>query len=390
MADLSRTKIIMLGGRRSGKSTILSTVVHSLNDKVSHLCGLNDATPYGSSSGMQIPLRDKRREIEEYLNKRNKFGSNSQFIVDMTPSEDQGDFNMVASIQGASQIALDFVDVPGEWMEEASDHHSTVVQHVKESDVFVIAIDTPYLMQDKNSNINAVWNRTEEIDNLLSNINVEEKDDKKLILFVPVKCEKWVNAGEVDKVTERVKQAYRLIINKWVNNPSIEMWIMPIETAGGLESARLLDAYRFHRDNNDKVGEICSIDPLTDIILLRDGKTLFRYAINFVEDEPDKSFYLSYTQLPMSWYKTNGKGFKPRNCEQVAYRILHFLVKKEEVMATLKYEEHRNKSWFRRIFSSGGRFGRYLPKYRELMGKLPIKTSGDGFQRIETMVINPD
>lgn len=385
--DLTKTKIIMLGGRRSGKSTILSTVVHSLNEKVSHLCALNDVTPYGGSSGMQVPLKAKRLEIDEYLRKRNKFGTNSQFIVDMSPSKDQGDFNLIASIQGASQIGLDFVDVPGEWMQEDVSQHATLVKLVKESDVFVIAIDTPYLMQDENPNVNTVWNRTEEIDNLLANIVTEDKADKKLILFVPVKCEKWVNSGEMDKVTARVKQAYRLVINKWVNNPAVEMWVMPVETAGGIEHARLLDAYRFYRDKNDKAGEICSIDPLTDILMLRDGKTLFKYAVDSVEEDPDKSFCLSYTQLPLSWYKTTGKGFKPRNCEQVAYRILHFLVKKEELMSTLKYEKYKDMVWWKRIFSNGGRFGRYLPKYRELISKIPLKSSGDGFERIESMVV---
>ena len=390
MPDITKTKIIMLGGRRSGKSTILSTVLFSLKEKASHLCAFNDVTPYGSSSGMQIPLKDKRLEIDEYLRKRNKFGNNSQFIVDMSPSMDQGDFNLVASIEGASQIGFDFVDVPGEWMEENHAKHSELVKQVKESDVFVIAIDTPYLMQDENPNINTVWNRTEEIDNLLANIITEDKADKKLILFVPVKCEKWVNSGEIDRVTEKVKQAYRVTINKWVNNPAVEMWVMPIQTAGGLEHTRLLDAYRFYRDKNDKVGEICSIDPLTDILQLRDGKTLFRYAVDSVEEDPDKSYCLSYTQLPLSWYKSTGTGFKPKNCEQIAFRILHFLVKKEELMSTLKYEEYKSKIWWIRIFLSGGRFGRYLPKYRELINNIPIKTTGDGFQRIESMVVCPD
>lgn len=380
----------MLGGRRSGKSTILSTVMHSLNKNVAHLVALNDVTPYGSSSGMQVPLKDKRLEIDEYLRKRNKFGSNSQFIVDMSPSKDEGDFNLVASIQGASQIGLDFVDVPGEWMVENHDKHATLVQHVKESDVFVIAIDTPYLMQDENPNINTVWNRTEEIDNLLANIVTEDNADKKLILFVPVKCEKWVNCNEVEKVSERVMQAYRTTINKWVNNPAVEMWVMPIETAGGIEHTRLLDGYRFFRDKSDKKGELCSVDPLTDILMLQDGKTLFRQAVDSVESEPDGSLKMSYTQLPLSWYKTTGTGFKPRGCEQVAFHILRFLVQKEENTAALNYEEYRNKPWWKRLFSSGGRFGRYLPKYRELITRIPLKTSGDGFHRLETTVPGPD
>lgn len=377
----------MLGGRRSGKSTILSTVVHSLNRKVSHLVALNDVTPYGSTSGMQhVPLKDKRLEIDEYLRKRKTFGENSQFIVDMSPNVDQGDYNLKVSIHGASQIQLDFVDVPGEWMMENHEKHAKLVEHVKESDVFIIAIDTPYLMQDENPNINTVWNRTDEIDNMLSQICTEDEVDKKLILFVPIKCEKWINNGNIDNVTEKVKQAYRLTINKWVNNPAVEMWIMPIQTAGGIEHTRLLDAYRFYRDKADKVGELCSIDPLTDILLLRDGKTIFRNAVDAVDVQPDQSLYLSYTQLPLSWYKSTGVGFKPKHCEQVAYHILRFLVRKEEEAAALKFAQHRNKPWWIRIFCNGGRFGRYLPIYQDLVKKIPLKTSGDGFARLESVI----
>ena len=389
--NITRTKIIMLGGRRSGKSTILATLIHALNTQSSHLCAFNDDTPYGANTGMQVSLTDKRREIENYMHNRNKFGKNSQFIVDMSPNVGQGDYNIVASVQGASRIGFDFVDVPGEWMQETHDKHSTLQKHVEESDVFVIAIDTPYLMHEDNPNVNCVWNRIEEITNMMSHMKIEDKGDRKLVLFVPVKCEKWINEGKIDKVTERVKQTYRTMINTWVDNESVDMWVMPIVTAGGIEHTQLLDAYRFYRTDKDKVGEICSPDPLTGILMLKDGKTIFDSMVNAVEPEPDKSYCISYTQIPLSWYKCSGEGkFKPRLCEQVAYHILKFLVKKEEDLSSARYEEHRNKPWWRRIFSSGGRFGRYLPVYRQLIEKIPIKTSGDGFSKIDQHIEEAD
>lgn len=389
--NISHTKIIMLGGRRAGKSSILATVVYALNNEISHLCTFNDNTPYGASSGMKVSLTDKRREIENYMLNRTKFGKNSQFIVDMSQNVGEGDFNIVASVKGASKIGFDFVDVPGEWMEISHEKHPILEQHVSESDVFVIAIDTPYLMQDENPNINDVWNRIGEITETMGKMRIEDKCDRKLILFVPVKCEKWVNEGKVEQVTERVKLAYRTLINTWVDNEAVEMWVMPIVTAGGIEHTRLLDAYRFFRTKRDETGDLCSIDPLTGILMLRDGRTLRETDVDTVDPNPDKSLFLSYTQLPLSWYRCSGEGkFKPRLCEQVAYHILRFLVKKEEELASKKYEEHRNKPWYRRIFSTGGRFGRYLPIYKELIRKIPIKLSGDGFSKIEVQIAKPD
>lgn len=385
--DITRTKIIMLGGRRAGKSTILATLIHALNNEISHLCAFNDSTPYGASSGMQVSLTDKRREVENYMLNRTKFGKNSQFIVDMSPNVGEGNYNIVASVKGASRIGFDFVDVPGEWMIENHEKHSTLQKHVEESDVFVIAIDTPYLMHEDNPNVNSVWNRIEEITNLMSHMKIENDADRKLVLFVPVKCEKWVNEGKIEQVTEKVKQAYRTMINMWVDNNAADMWIMPIVTAGGIEHTRLLDAYRFYRTEKDKVGEICSQDPLTGIIMLKDGKTLFDTMVDSIEPDPDKSYCISFTQIPLSWYKVGGEGkFKPYLCEQVAYHILRFLVKKEEELASQKYEEHKNKPWYIRWFSSGGRFGRYLPIYKELISKIPIKLGGDGFAKIDSHI----
>lgn len=385
--DLTKTKIIMLGGRRSGKSTILSTIIHTLNNESSHLCAFNDATPYGASSGMQVSLIEKRREIDNYLRKRVKFGNNSQFIVDMSPSTNQGDYNIVASVKGASKIGLDFVDVPGEWMESHNHTTSGLLNHVKESDVFIVAIDTPYLMQDENPNINSVWNRTDEITNLLSEIKINAEDDRKLVLFVPVKCEKWAREGRMDEVTARVKESYKTFINSWVDNKAVEIWVMPIITVGGLEHTALLDAYRFFKTEKEKVGEICSIEPFTGILRLKDGKTLFESSVYSVDSEPDKSYCISYTQIPLSWYRcTLDEGFNPRFCEQVAYHILRFLVEKETILSEQKYNEYRNKPWWIRIFSSGGRFGKYLSIYRDLVGRIPLKISGDGFTHVTEMV----
>lgn len=390
--EITRTKIIMLGGRRSGKSTILATLIHALNNESAHLCAFNDNTPYGASSGMQVPLVDKRREIENYMRNRTKFGNNSQFIVDMSPNVGEGDYNIVASVKGASRIGFDFVDVPGEWMQENHEKHPTLQKHVEESDVFVIAIDTPYLMHEDNPNVNSVWNRIDEITNLMSHMKIENSANRKLVLFVPVKCEKWVKEGKIDQVTERVKQAYRTMINTWVDNDGVEMWVMPIVTAGGIEHVRLLDAYRFYRTEKDKVGEICSQDPLTGILMLKDGKTLFDSMVDSIEPDPDKSYCISYTQIPLSWYKTSGEGkFKPYLCEQVAYHILRFLVKKEEDLSSMKYKAYKNDPWWIRIFNRAGRrFGQYLPVYKELINKIPIKLGGDGFAKIDSHVQEND
>lgn len=387
-------QILMLGGRRSGKSSILASVLYSLgNNLADSLCSVTDQTNYSGSDSVGIPLHAKRIEIDNYLRTRQKVGANSNFLVDMTSTKGEGVYNLKIQIKGSKDVAFDFVDVPGEYMEAKSSNHAKLIEKVKSSDVYIIAIDTPYLMQDDNPNINTVYNRTEEITNLLANISIENDNiDRKLIILCPVKCEKWTQSGKAEEVTDKVEVAYRNLINNWVGSSAVDIWVMPIETAGGIVHSKLLDGYRLFKSDKDKTGELCSINPLTQQVMLKDGKTLLKKSVYNVEEEPDKSLYFDFTQLPLSWYMTNGKGFSPIYCEQPAYHILRFLVKKEELATKAEKDKISNspwwKRWWKRMWSPP--FGKYLDAYHDLISDFEkhnqIKNQGDGFRKVDNLI----
>lgn len=385
-------QILMLGGRRSGKSSILASILYSLgNNSADSLCAVADKTDYASSDG--IPLHAKRIEIDNYLRTRKNVGTNSNFLVDMTPNKGEGTYNLVMQISGSKDVCFDFVDVPGEYMEAKSPNHSRLIEHVKNSDVFIIAIDTPYMMQDENPNINTIYNRTEEITNLLANITIaNDTIDRKLIILCPVKCEKWTQGNKAEDVTDRVLIAYRNMINNWVGNPAVDIWVMPIETVGGISHSKLLDGYRVFKTEKDKTGELCSINPLTQQIMLKDGKILAQKSVYQIESEPDKSLFFDFTQLPLSWYETNGRGFLPVFCEQPAYHILRFLVRKEEIATKMAKGKIDDKPWWKKwwlkIWSPP--FGQYLEAYQKLIAEFDrmnhIKSQGDGFRKVVQII----
>lgn len=387
-------QILMLGGRRAGKSSILASILYSLGENMAdNLCSVTDQTDYSVNDGLGIPLHAKRIEIDNYLRTRQKVGANSNFLVDMTPNKGQSTYNLSTQIEGASKVLFNFVDVPGEWMEATSSSHNPLKELVTKSDVFVIAIDTPYLMQEENENINTVYNRVEEITNLLANIQIANEDiDRKQIILCPVKCEKWTQNNQGEEVTNRVCTAYRKLINNWVNHQSVDIWVMPIETAGGIVHSKLLDGYRVFKSEKDKFGELCSINDLTGQIMLKDGKILPQKSVYLVESEPDKSLFIDFTQLPLSWYVTNGKGFTPSLCEQPAYHILKFLVEKEEKATIVQKNKVDDAPWWKRwwlkIWSPP--FGKHLKAYEELISKMErqhlIKSNGDGFRKIEDVI----
>ncbi len=383
-------KILMLGGRRSGKSSILASIMYALG-KNSELFSVTDQTDYTIKDGLGISLNAKRIEIDNYLKNHKNVGRNSHFLVDMSPNRGESCYNLETQIHGANKVRFDFVDVQGESMEVTSAYHNRLKDLVTQSDVFVVAIDTPYLMQDINENINTVWNRTEEITDLLANIRIENEDvDRKLIILCPVKCEKWTQSGQADKVTEHVCQAYKKMINNWVYHNAVDIWVMPVETAGGIVHSKLLDGYRLFREQNDRIGELCSKNDITGQIMLKDGEIIAPSANASIES--DTSMMVDFTQIPLSWYVVNGKGFAPSRCEQPAFHIFRFLVKKEEKAVMLE-KQAIDDSWFlvrwwKKLWSPP--FGKYLAAYSTLINNLEkrhlIKTSGDGFKKIEEII----
>lgn len=385
-------QILMLGGRRSGKSSILAAIVHALGQN-SELFSITDQTDYTTKNGLGISLKAKRVEIDNYLKERKNVSQNSHFLVDMTPNLGTGEYNLETQIKGKCKVRFDFVDVQGESMEVTSHFHNEVKDLVTKSDVFIVAIDTPFLMQDINENINTVWNRTEEITDLLANIQIENEEiDKKLIILCPVKCEKWTQSGHADDVTKRVCETYKKMINNWVTHPAVDIWVMPIETAGGIVHSKLLDGYRLFRGKDDRTGVLCSKNNLTGQIMLGNGEIVSMNDDYTIESEPDLSLKFDFTQIPLSWYKVNGKGFSPSRCEQPAYHIFRFLVKKEEKAVLIEQRAVETAPWWKRWWKKlwSPPFGSYLAAYSSLIDKMEeqhlIKTSGDGFLKIESII----
>ena len=393
-------KILMMGGRRAGKSTILASILYVLKKETPGcLCTINDKTDYtqtiigSDGQSHSLPTLDsKRLEVGQYMKTHSE---KATFLVDMAQTYGKGSYTLRVN-SGLTNILLEFVDVPGEWMRRNIDEFNLLKEQVMTSDVFVIAIDTPFLMQE-DEDINAVYNRVQEITDVISEMNIDPKveADRRQIILCPVKCEKWIIAGQADIVNQKVKHAYKDLINKWVKFPNVYIWIMPIQTVGGLESVRLLPAKVFFKTANEKgSGTSCSEDEDTGLLLDKDGNTVDPDDVDRVED--DMRWEIDYTSIPLSWYKKNGKGFKPVYCEQPGFHILRFLVEKEENVIKQEAESDHmtleNRSFFFQFLTRNfcPTFGQYLPVWRDVIDEMKnrglLKEKGDGFEHVTHFV----
>lgn len=406
-------KIIMLGGRRAGKSTILASILDQFRRTPGDICVVMDRTDYTqqieTKDGPQpLPTLDiKINEIKSYLNKHKVL--NKDFLVDMSPTYGKGSYTLEVSSKNTA-VNFEFVDVPGEWMEATKKGYATLIELIKQSDVFVVAIDTPFLMNadnDETATINNVYNRIHEISNALTNIQIQTSDDLKKydkdlnivvdlkrIILCPVKCEKWVRNGKADEVVKKVLTAYRDLINRWLNCPEVSIEIMPIQTVGGFESSRLLPALLYYKNESEDYGVSCSEDPISKLLFDKDGKIIKRKPGDNLEEDQEKE--IDHAIIPLSWYRTNGAGYSPKFCEQPAYHILKFLVEKEDHINEVRAQLQRQRpsyipEWLWKIIMKffelfNPTFGVYLPVWRDVISKLNrqqlIKTHDDGFKQI--------
>ena len=213
-----------------------------------------------------------------------------------------------------------------------------------------------------------------------------------MILICPVKCEKWIRQGKADDVTKKAKNVYKTLINTYIKYDNVEVRIMPIQTVGGIESVKLLDALLCFKNKRDKTGISCSKDGNT--LIDKNGDIIDEKKIDRIEN--DAKWKIDHTKLSLSWFKTNENGFKPVFCEQPGFHILKFLVEKEENILKVKADKEKQKldddfiiiKWLTQTFKPT--FGQYLPVWdyviRGLKEKELIKESGDEFELIKTVI----
>lgn len=397
-------KIIMLGGRRSGKSSVLACIIDQLENNTSgNICTAMQVDQghlfydENKKSYTMPILSNKKLEIESFISLNSKL-SNSLFVVDMGLTQERGSYYVQIKTGGSAAMTLEFVDVRGEAMMPKDTLYPELQKDISESDVFIITVDTPFLMEMDDS-VNMTYNRISEITSSMQNIKIDENDkwDKKLILFCPVKCEKWLNEGYGELIADKICKSYSTLINSWVQHPNITIWIMPVETAGGIEFSKFMDPKIVFKSDNDRMGTSCSVNDRTNTIHYRDGRTeQISDKYRFVPDKGYQQQFDTKFPIPLPWYKSNGKGFSPRLCEQPAYHILRFLAEKEKLINNLRQKKNDNVGWFMKflMFLRGyvSPFGKYAQEFSAMVDQISsqglIKESGDGFRKLTTPIIN--
>lgn len=290
-------KVLMLGGKRCGKTTVLSSMCGAINTALAGTDLVISVDP-----ATKPELDKARASIIAHMKKFEKPLTSCEVDDNATVRERNYSFKLKRENKGkpvGTGIPFRIYDIPGEWLE--NENAERVKALIQDCQVILIAIDTPYLvakMTDKGyGQYHEKYNKSEEITNFFKNVlSVEDLKDR-MILFVPIKCERYYHLDRsrhlakygrhyMQKVTRAVGAGYRDLImylkstDELVDHCTIA--VTPILSAGGID------------------------------------------FISFREDqETDKM--VAYYQAP-EFLPENEMGYRPKFCEQPMIYMLTYLL----------------------------------------------------------------
>lgn len=243
--------ILMVGGRRCGKTTVLASIF----SQAEQLLGIGNLEINAGSLVQNQKLTLKISKLKDYFRSDQQY-----FSPDDSPTKDSEQYTFNVNIKNKNgNLALNFIDVNGEWFTKP-EYEERIKLLVATSNILLIAIDTPHLMEEF-GRFNEGRNFTSNINYFIKrniNFNPEDPNSKqnRMILFVPLKCEKYMAEGRMNEVKSKIKGVYKPALDHLSgdNADKCLVAITPIITMGGAEFAY------FGRNENNEIKTVRSLN----------------------------------------------------------------------------------------------------------------------------------
>ena len=331
-------KVLMVGGRRCGKTSALaSTFDQMINGPVKDYFTVADKTNYDtkvSDNGLenQDVLSDKQLELESKL----ESPTDELFLTDNSRTLIDFKYVLQLIVPGTRKsMDIEFTDVPGEWFapragnaiigESGFSVREKVTGMIQDTDVFIIMVDTPYLMHEKESVAKAT-NAIAGIHDYMTHVGGEKE---KLVIFSIIKCEKWVKEGKMNQVVEKLKKLYATTIQALMAFDKMNICIIPIETAGNI----LFFEYSEPFILVDSAGKPQRCKKINDSMARLGNGDIYFLEGNEVFNPDGEAKIFGKTCRPYTWYHINPKPstsklYAPHNCDQIPLHIIEFMLNK--------------------------------------------------------------
>lgn len=345
-------KVLMMGGQRVGKSSALAAIMDSfVNRGGKELFSAQDVTVLSKVNGeKQASITSKLAEVKDMLQEN----VGKKIIVNSGKTNMKWDYTLKLSLASSSNsMTITFTDVNGEFFEGGNMQQSSVIELVKSYDVFIVAVDTTFLMEARNDNndlvdgvVNNIYNCVDSIHTFLTHIDDDNGNNAKLVIFAPIKCEYWAKKNDLDAISTAVQEDYATSLKALNKFKSIQIEVLPIQTVGSAVFAEHLEAYTFDWTKKifyffeKKVRSKCGILP-NGSVRLSDGSIKDSSAGKIQQDIDAVLIPDTDIVRPNTWFEIKARRYMPHNCEQLAYHILEFMLAKA-VDAKIREEEQQS------------------------------------------------
>lgn len=330
---MANLKVLMMGGRRCGKTSALASLFDQMiHGKTNEFLTVCDNTVLEEKDGeKQDSLLGKRLELEHFISK----GKNNTFLADKGPTMNYWTYILQLQIPGTDKrMEIEFLDSAGEFFDAGGKHHNETISFVRECDVFVVIVDTPYLMAGSKVEAEAA-NVIDSIHTFLMQIDSQNGRKAKQVLFVPIKCEKWVKEGKIDEVVKAIEDNYDATIRDLMASNKTEISIVPIETAGDIIFAELKEPFILFNTTTNKQVRCAKISER--MVMLPDGKHKKIENDEILNDDLEGVFKfgeeVSDIVRPNAWFHLRHEPkatYSPHNCEQLPLHIVRFMFNKKK------------------------------------------------------------
>lgn len=275
---LNETPIIkatMMGPRGVGKTSVMASIFGETRDNVAGT-GLFFRPSHECSGG----LYNKRLSLMNIFDKRINITDVPQAGV-IAASNDVTSFSFEMGRSGRTKsIDIEIKDFPGEFLISRPDE---VSNYIAESHIVIVAIDSPYLMED-DGRYNEEKNNVKGVTDFFT--RHPESIQNRLILLVPLKCERYFHDGKIDVLKSKIESTYSAL-TKFCKESNIACAIAPIQTLGGVEFDKFVNYNNVQKYSNvSKISEYRFYEKspkYEPMFCVQPFYYLLTYAVNYYE-----------------------------------------------------------------------------------------------------------
>lgn len=363
--DDAAIRVLMVGAARVGKTCIVASMI---DDKFRQKAvdGTNLSIELGEIGDFP-EIQESGKEMANFFDPKipitgyESQGERtilSQFPLNTNPTSNQLDFSLVLKTRNTKDgYKIAFTDVPGEWIKTYNRGLDTQKKEnfrrlVRQADVILITVDSVLLMEDNGISARN-GNQIDSVYSLITENYDKTENPEKLIMFVPVKCEKYYNLhidkingsrmydeDQMDVLMARIRKEYSQLL-EWLGNAdnrtNFDVGIFPVLTLGNIDFA------------------LFNYESMSDITERTAKDMLFTYhqEVNYGQ--------ASETGVNIDW---SVPPHKPQFCEQPLDMILLFHLRK---IAKLK----ESRGFFGVLFDTVYRFFARMATDNDLLSAVP-------------------